>query len=152
MPPQNQNSEERKGAGAKRKLEAMDTNDGASSKQAAEDVRPQVRLPSSDGKKRKRERERSAKKKKNAFGSVFLLLLFDSHALLLSSSLFLSPLPPPRTSWSPLDGADSDVVEALAWSETGTRAGAEGLSFGRALLLPPSLLFPFENARRFARR
>ena len=58
MPPQNQNSEERKGAGAKRKLEAMDTNDGASSKQAAEDVRPQVRLPSSDGKKRKREREK----------------------------------------------------------------------------------------------
>ena len=41
MPPQN-SEEQRKGA-VKRKLEAMDTNDGASSKQAAEDVRPQVR-------------------------------------------------------------------------------------------------------------
>ena len=79
MPQQNQNSDERKGGAVKRKLEAMDTNDGASSKQAAEDVRPQVR------------REKGSAKKRMHFVFVFSSLSsFDSHALLLLSLLFSS--------------------------------------------------------------
>ena len=78
-----------------------------------------------------------------AFSSLFFV--FDSrHALLplsssssLSLSLFSSS--PLRSSWSPLDGVASDVVEALAWSESGrggpalwTRASSSSLPLSLA--------------------
>lgn len=82
MPPQNQNSEERKGAVKRKACDAMDTNDGASSKQAAEDVVPLVRVAwkeaevEREGGRGERESTREGEQRKTHLKRFFSLPFF----------------------------------------------------------------------------
>lgn len=129
----------------KRKLEAMDTNDGASSKQAAEDCRPLVWTLFEHSKATPRVRERASKK--NAFSSPSSSSrAFFSIRTLLLLPLFSSPLLPLLAS-SALVGVASVLIDAHASSEMG-REARRVLLFGPAFLPFALLLSLFKKKEK----
>ena len=158
MPPQNQNSEERKGA-VKRKLEAMDTNDGASSKQAAEDVRPQVRAlfewtTQSRGGRSSVGGEigRAFERKKMHLKAFSSSRCFDSHALLLlllpAAFFFALRFRLPSLVLASARRGRQRRRRGARVVGDGERAGKEGPAFRDALSLFPS---PFSRFRKTLR-